>query len=145
MKRLTSMILLISVFVCMVCTPLVVDAVSTSDVVENVRNQNFGSSIDATSVSQWGNYAFVTSGKSLKVLDLQTDSVVMTWDVRANLSAGSGNLIQSYITDDYIVCISNSDILVFENSMRVTDPLNFLMSIKPEGEDSFSRIKKFAV
>ena len=145
MKRLTSMILLISVFVCMVCTPLVVDAVSTSDVVENVRNQNFGSSIDATSVSQWGNYAFVTSGKSLKVLDLQTDSVVMTWDVRANLSAGSGNLIQSYITDDYIVCISNSDILVFENSMRVTDPLDFLMSIKPEGEDSFSQIKKFAV
>ncbi len=145
MKRLTSMILLISVFVCMVCTPLVVDAVSTSDVVENVRNQNFGSSIDATSVSQWGNYAFVTSGRSLKVLDLQADSVVMTWDVRAHLSAESGNLIQSYITDDYIVCISNSDILVFENSMRVTDPLNFLMSIKPEGEDSFSQIKKFAV
>ncbi len=145
MKRLTSMILLISVFVCMVCTPLVVDAVSISGEVVDVRNHTFGSNVNATSISQWGNYAFVTSGKSLKVLDLQTDSVVMTWDVRAQLSAESGNLTQSYITDDYIVCISNSDILVFENSMRVTDPLNFLMSIKPEGEDSFSQIKKFAV
>lgn len=112
-----------------------------------------GDSINANSVSIWGNYIFAsTVDNGLEIIDMETNSVIAKWNLAStDIIPGLGSFasVQTVVTDEYIICANNVYVVVFPNEGKYSDtPPQALVRITPNPSNAkrtFNQLKRMFV
>lgn len=140
MRRI-SCLLLVCLFLFTICFQTVASAAASDIVGAYAAPLVAGDSINADSISIWGNYIFAsTVDNGLEIIDMESYSVIAAWQFDNTIIPGLNSFAseQTVVTDEYIICSNGTYIVVFPNEGKYTDtPPEMIVRISPSPANAF--------
>lgn len=146
MKRFKS-----ALFLCLFLFTLCFQTVSAANVKDATSYPlESGASINANSITVWGNYIFAsTIDNGLEIIDMEDNSVIAKWNLSDNSiipGLSSFTSIQTVVTDEYIICANNLYVVVFPNEGKYTNtPPKMIARVTPnpsKAKRTFNQLKR---